>query len=273
MSNKGYTGNTINKCLSAIKSILEAAEEKSLIQYIPRIDRAADNPKTKGILTVEEVKQLFSFEWMTKPVLKHPAKPDFMGQVSNLLAVTTGLRLSEIQALTLQDINLENNYLTVRRSWNNRLYCLNQETKTGKERIIFFSENIKDKIIDLIELNPHGKKPENFLFFSEQQERPKDERAFSSSLFTALERIGISKEERKKRNITFHSHRHFLNSLLINAKIPLQKVQSITGHLTAEMSQHYYKLDDMADVLKITESIVTTSTSFTVKGEKQKVLQ
>jgi len=39
----------------------------------------------------------------------------------------------------------------------------------------------------------------------------------------------------------------------------LQKVQSITGHLTAEMSQHYYKLDDMSDILQITESIVTTS--------------
>ena len=32
MSNKGYTGNTINKCLSAIKSIPEAAE-LSVIRY------------------------------------------------------------------------------------------------------------------------------------------------------------------------------------------------------------------------------------------------
>jgi len=266
MFKKGYSGNTINKCLSAIKTILESAEEKSLIQYIPRIDRAADNPKTKGVLTPDEVKQLFSFEWMTKPVFRHPARPDFMGQVSNLLAVTTGLRLSEIQALSLKDINLESNFITVRRSWNNRLYCLNEETKTGKERIIFFSDMIKDKIIELIELNPHGKHPDNFLFFSEQKERPKDQRAFSISLFTALDCIGIDKDTRKERNITFHSHRHFLNSLLLNAKIPLQKVQQITGHGSIEMSNHYYRIDDMADVLKITDSILINS------GNKEDIL-
>lgn len=256
MFKKGYSGNTINKCLSAIKTILEAAEEKSLIQYIPRIDRAADNPKTKGILTPDEVKQLFSFEWMTKPVTNHPSRPDFMGQVSNLIAVTTGLRLSEIQGLTIKDINLESNYITVRRSWNNRLYCLNEETKTGKERIIFFSDMIKEKIIELIELNPHGKHSDNFIFYSEQKERPKDQRAFSISLFTALERIGIDEDTRKERVITFHSHRHFLNSLLLNAKIPLQKVQQITGHGSIEMSNHYYRIDDMADVLQITDSII-----------------
>jgi len=256
MFKQGYSGNTINKCLSAIKTILESAEEKSLIQYIPRIDRAADNPKTKGVLTPDEVKQLFSFEWMTRPVTNHPARPDFMGQVSNLLAVTTGLRLSEIQGLTLKDVNLESNYITVRRSWNNRLYILNEETKTGKERIIFFSDMIKDKIIELIEINPHGKHPDNFLFFSEQKERPKDQRAFSISLFTALGRIGIDEDTRKERVISFHSHRHFLNSLLLNAKIPLQKVQQITGHGSIEMSNHYYRIDDMADVLKITDSII-----------------
>jgi integrase len=257
MFKDGYSGNTINKCLSAIKTILDDAEEKSLIQYVPRIDRAAENPKTKGVLTPEEVKQLFSFEWMTKPVSKHPSRPDYMGQVSNLLAVTTGLRLSEIQGLTLQDINLENNYITVRRSWNNRLYCLNEETKTGKERVIFFSNLIKEHIKRLIAENPHGHKPDNFLFYSEIRERAKDQRAFSVSLFNALERIGIDEDERKARNITFHSHRHFLNSLLINAKVPLQKVQNIVGHGSVEMSNHYYRIDDMADVLMITDSLLS----------------
>lgn len=256
MSNNGYSGNTINKCLSAIKSILEAAEEKSLIQYIPRIDRAADNPKTKGVLTLEEVTRLFSFEWMTKSAFRHPSKPLYIEQVGNLLAVTTGLRISEIQALTIQDVNFERNCITVKRSWNNRLHCLNEQTKTGKERTIFFSDKIKEHLLRLIGENLHGNKPDNFLFYSEYKDKPKDKRAFSESLFLALDKIGIDEEMRKERNITFHSHRHFLNSLLVNAKIPLQKVQSITGHSTIDMTQHYYKIDDMNDVIKITDSIL-----------------
>ena len=67
--------------------------------------------------------------------------------------------------------------------------------------------------------------------------------------------IGITEKIRQTRNITFHSHRHFLNSLLINANIPVQKIQSITGHLTAEMTQHYYHLDDMQDVQKVQERV------------------
>ncbi|OQA64225.1 MAG: Tyrosine recombinase XerD [Ignavibacteria bacterium ADurb.Bin266] len=252
----GYSGNTINKCLSTIKTILEAAEEQSLIQYIPRIDRAAENPKTKGILSVEEVKKLLSFQWMSKPAHKHPAKPLFMEQTGNILAIVTGLRISELQALTHADINLKENYITVRRSWNNRLHCMNEETKTGKERIIFYSDKIKGSLLKLINDNPHGKKSDSFVFYSEHIDKPKDKRAFSVALFSALEEIGIDEDERKERNITFHSHRYFLNSLLINNKVPLQKIQSITGHDTIDMSTHYYRADEMSDVLQITDSIL-----------------
>jgi len=259
MFKNGFSGSTINKCLSTIKTILDAAEERSLIQYVPRIDRAADNPKRKGILTLEEAVRLFSFQWMTRPAFRHPAKSDFMGQVGNLLAITTGLRLSEIQALTFADIHLDKNYLTVRRSWDNRRFCHNETTKSGKERTIFFSDLVKSQVMRLIEMNPFGNDPDNFLFFGDQKDRAKDHRFFMQSLYYALEQIGIDATERLRRNITFHGHRHFLNSLLIGAKVPLQTVQSITGHLTAEMTQHYYHIgaDDMRGVLQITDAITT----------------
>ena len=83
----GYAGSTINKTLSVIRSILEAAEEHNLIQQVPRIDRAADRPRVRGILTVEEARSLFTIPWT-----------DVRSYVGNLLACTTGLRLGEIQA-------------------------------------------------------------------------------------------------------------------------------------------------------------------------------
>ena len=260
MYSRGYSGNTINKTLCAIRAILESAEEQGLIKFVPRIDRAADNPKTKGILTPEEVKRLFSFKWETTAAHCHPSRPDFMGYVGNLLAASTGLRLGELQALTLQDIHLDAGYIRVWRSWSKKTESLNNTTKTGKERNIYIPSNVAAEIEKLIMMNPAPDNPESFLFFGEiKHDRPADCKFFIKSFYRALATIGIDEEERKQRNITFHSHRHWLNSLLINSKIPLQKVQSITGHVTADMSQHYYKLDDMRDVLQITESVFNST--------------
>ena len=73
---------------------------------------------------------------------------------------------------------------------------------------------------------------------------------------TARGAAGISEEARKARNITFHSFRHWFNSILINAKVPLLKVQQLTGHSSVEMSANYFHLDEMDDVRAIQEGMV-----------------
>ena len=131
--NEGYSGNTINKILYALRAILETAEDQALIQFIPKIDRAADNPKQKGILTIEEVKKLFSIQWISEPTHCHPPRNQFMGYAGNLLACSAGLRTGELQALTLSDIHLDESYIFVRRSWDKH-FGLNETTKTGRTR-------------------------------------------------------------------------------------------------------------------------------------------
>lgn len=243
---EGFSGGTVNKLLSALKTILEAAEDHKLIRFVPRIDRAGENPKEKDILSIDDVKKLFAVEW-----------PDLRGYVGNMLAASTGLRLGELQALTLSDLHLDENYITIRQSWDRSRQTFTGTTKTGRERNIFIPANIKKEIIKLINSTPYNKTEHSFLFYAEKSEhKPAEPKIFSRSLYRALAEIGITEEERAARNITFHSWRHFLNSLLINAKIPIHKIQSITGHLTAEMTERYYKLDNMADVVKITTDLL-----------------
>lgn len=250
-----YSGSVINKCLYALKTILEDAEDNGLIKAVPKITRAADNTKPKGILTIEEVNRLFSIEW------KYKSLSDTLGFIGNLLAASTGLRLGELQAIKIQDIHLNEGYITIKRSWDNRMNKLNSTTKTGRERNIFIPQRVIEAIRELLTIHPYPLDPESFLFWGEKkpQEKPAEKAAFTHSLYTAMRLIGIDEAERKCRNITFHSWRHFLNSLLINAKIPIQKVQSITGHLTIDMTQHYYHTDDMTDVRQIQESIFINS--------------
>ena len=257
--NKGKSSSLINKALYAIKAVLEMAEEDGLIKGVPKIAPVAKRQKEKGILTLEEVNRLFSFQWLSRPIHCHPPKPVFTGYVGNLLAASTGLRLSELQGLKIQDLHLFEGYIMVKRSWDSRLNKLNETTKTGRERTIFILEQVINAIKKLLTEHPLKNNPDAFLFLGEKKpvEKPAEKVVFVRALFTALEIIGIDKAERKRRNITFHSWRHFLNSLLINSKIPIQKIQSITGHMTAQMTSHYYHIDDMMDVRNVQNSLFT----------------
>jgi len=251
--NNGYAGNSINKILSALKAILETAEDQSLIQHVPKIDRAAINPKSKGILTIEEVRQIFLLDWKSDPAHCHPSRDQYMGYVGNLVASSTGLRLGELQALVMSDIHLNEGYIHVRRSWDKK-FGMNATTKTGRVRNIFIPEKTQVELYKLMQMNPEPNNPESFVFFSQRTPgKPAEPKIFIRSLYTAMRQIGISEEIRRERNITFHSWRHWYNSILINARVPVHKIQSLTGHLTSAMTGHYFHLTDMQDVVQVVQ--------------------
>lgn len=259
---QGYAGGSINKMLSVIKMVLESALEDSLIQFVPKIDRAADNPKQRGVFTVDEVKQLFSVEWKSDDTHHEHPRDQFKGYAGNLLACSTGLRMSEIQALVLSDVHLSDGYIHVRRAWD-KVTGMKQTTKSGRARNILIPAAVITILRQLIEMNPFPDNPDSFLFFADlNPEKPIEHKTLTRALYGAMRKIGIDEEERRRRNLSFHSHRHFFNSLLVNAKIPLQKIQSLTGHLTPEMTQLYYhnQIDDMSDVRAIQESLFETKT-------------
>jgi len=245
---RGISGSTINKALGVVWAVLVMAEEQEIINGLPRIERAANRPKQRGILTVEEVRRLFSPEatWT-----------DRRGRAGSLLAASTGLRLGEIQGLTLEDLHLytpSGHYLRVWRSWDEGMRGLNDTTKNGRERTIFLPDAVAQELRGLLAGHPRADNPQEHLFYSDViPGKPAEQRVFTRSLYRALASIGIDDAERRRRGIVFHSHRHFLNSLLVNAKIPLFKIQSITGHLSPEMTSHYYHVDDARDVLKVVE--------------------
>jgi integrase len=78
-------------------------------------------------------------------------------------------------------------------------------------------------------------------------------------------KLELIKKERNEHNITFHSWRHFLNSMLINANIPDQKVKSMTGHSTNEMTEHYYHPDEMKDVIMVQERLLALKQAYNLE--------
>jgi integrase len=59
----------------------------------------------------------------------------------------------------------------------------------------------------------------------------------------ALEKIGISYDEKLNRNLSFHAWRHFFNTLLRMSNVSDSKVQSVTGHRSKSMTELYTHFD------------------------------
>jgi len=228
-------------------------EIKKIIRSVPLREAQKIAVRAMKFSTVEEVKELLE---------NISIWSDYRAYVASLLAASSGLRLGEILGLVISDYHPEGRYIHCRRSWDQYLRRLNPTTKTGRARNVFIPPSVITALDKLIALSPNPKTSESFIFYADKSYiYPTEPKIITKAFFKAMEDIGISEKERRERNITFHSHRHFLNSLLVNANIPIQKIQSITGHLTAEMTQHYYHLDDMRDVQQVQEGIFDFGTA------------
>jgi integrase len=66
---------------------------------------------------------------------------------------------------------------------------------------------------------------------------------FRDYLQDSLVLAGVSLEEQKRRKITFHSWRHFSNSIL-RGDISDPVLRQAMGHLSDEMTERYYHMTD-----------------------------
>jgi len=197
----GKTGNvlsptTINRCLTCLKVMLKEAVR---LEYIHKNPVAAVLPfkekqKRKSILTEKEVKALFgteSLENVWDGVLFH--------YTLNLLAATTGARLGEVRGLMNQYVF--ESYIDVQWSWGK--YGL-QRPKRESMRKIPIPKITSAALHELISISPYPD-PEAFVFYGTSGERPIENKDIYEKIYVAFEKIGISSDERKARNVTFHS--------------------------------------------------------------------
>lgn len=243
---KGMAGSSINKCLSCISQILTYAEDEGIIDRIPSIERASDaviNPR--GILTPEEVREIFSIEWSSYPAY-----------VCCLICAACGLRLGECLALTFADVR--ENFISINKTWDHVSRKVKPSTKTGRPRIVIAPSKVLHEMAEIKTFNTFYRNNDNtcFIIYGRYADAPLDGKAVLKSFKKALAQIGIDERQRTQRNLTVHGFRHFFNSLMVNSKIPIAKIQTLTGHLSDEMTTgSYYHADDLKDVLQIQETI------------------
>jgi integrase len=215
----GYINKVLLSELVALK--WAASHEEIPIDPGRGLMKFAGNPRVRGILSEDEAQKLFVVSW------KHER-----ARVGSLVAMTTGLRAGEVLALRVEDIGTDRLYIRHSWSWADGL----KSTKTGIVRIVPLLPSVRTALFKLIEANPHGK--DGFVFYGLLTNKPMDYHFLLDGLKEALISIGISEEERIKRNIVFHSWRHYFATRMAD-KLDARMVQRATGHMTASMLEHY----------------------------------
>ncbi len=231
----GLSSDTINKILDCLRAILEDAEDSGLITAVPKIERAAGRAVERGVLTRAKVVQLFSIEWK-----------DARACTCNALAASSGLRLGE--CLGLRASALRERSVLVCRSYGSVARTLSETTKTRVRREVVVPVPVRSEMRRLLSICPHQIEDPFVFWAARASEHPMDYKLVRQEFYRALDQIGIGEAERKVRNISFHSHRHFFNSMLLDARIPAEKVCRLTGHTSAAMTEHYAHFDDFGDV-------------------------
>ena len=101
-------------------------------------------------------------------------------------------------------------------------------------------------------------RPQTLFFYGAAgHDKPMSKSYIAKNLYKALEKIGISEEERIERNLTFHSHRHTLNTILRAAGVPDAIIRMMTGHRNQSMTELYthFRKEDYSEVAKVIEDL------------------
>lgn len=232
----GYSYKSANNWASIYRVMLNEAVRIGLLEKNPwnKVRPLTPSLKRRGILTTDEARKLLNPKTVDAIWDGH-----HLYYTINLTAAFTALRQGEILALQRKDVFED--HLHVAHSWSIK-YGL-QPTKTKVVADIPIPEFLYREIEKYLDWS-------GFVFSFDKGETPATGNRITGWLYRALASIGIDEDERKRRNITFHSWRHWLNTSLRSRGIADVKIQAITQHRTKEMTEHYtkFRLEDFRDV-------------------------
>lgn len=197
---------------------------------------SGSSPETL-ILTPQVARSLFARPWQ-----------HHKSMMANKLAMMSGMRAGEIQALRGRDIG--NDCIFVRHSWN--LLDGLKLPKNGCQRVVFlpFGDFLQ-------ELKGLAGGENHFVFHHRDANRPMDAKCWLRELRRELALLGV--EESVVEGIRFHSWRHYYTThMRSSGQLESHLLQRLTGHRSAAMMQHYsnHSIAEEADLMKAAASKV-----------------
>jgi len=143
-----------------------------------------------------------------------------------LILLRTGMRICELLALKLTDINLKQ-----------RTIIIPASAKTGVGRVVYISDDALKALKKWVkERDPKS----NFLFHSYKGR--KMSYATARSAFNNC----LQKTYLKRKGYTLHYLRHTFASELLSTGMPLESLQVLMGHSSIAITRRYARLTNLA---------------------------
>lgn len=220
LKEREYATATVARKVAAMKSFCHFLLRTGVIEDDPAED--LDSPKVKKqlpqTLTPDEVDQLLALP------AKHGSNPKALRDTALLeMLYATGMRVSEVAQVTLDDLDLEAG--TVR--------CVG---KGNKERVMPLYTEAVDAVRAYLE---HGR---NAFLGADREERtlflnPRGERLTRQGLWLIIK--GYAREIGLDDRVTPHTLRHSFATHMLNGGAGLREVQKLLGHANISTTQVY----------------------------------
>jgi len=259
LSETGLAPATINLAFVTLKIMMKEAVRIKAIKNNPclEVKKLKTKETVRDILTVEEARKLFPIDWSL-------VWDNMVVYKAHRLAACTGLRIGELMGLRCKYVF--DDYIHITAQYSRFGYV--EKTKTKQSRNVPITILMRQELEELLEMNRDG-----YVFSEDDGKTPVAAHTLNRQFEKALERIGISREERLKRNLTFHAWRHFFNTLLRMSNVADSKVKSVTGHKTISMTEHYTHFDtrQFTEVRDVQDELLGCKETTVAQSEKKTI--
>ena len=227
----GLATGSVQLIILSFSIPLKEAFRKRIIKFNPALFlmKVPRSEKERGILTHQEVKALVR-------------KIDSLGSDRIALAVklslVTGLRSGEVRALTRDSIETgcierPDGCMLARLTVDKSIapYSGIKCTKNRKSRELFIDNSFAMELSRCADSAGHVFPGIRSEYMTSVELR--------NGFYAILESVGIDEEERKRRNITFHSLRHMFNTILHECDVDSGKRMLALGHSSQSVNNRY----------------------------------
>lgn len=222
---KSHAKSTVSKYNSLIHACVKDAIYDGTIykDFVQNTSLVYDNKKTRKIdyLNIDEINKLTKY-------LESTLNYHFTVKYMILLAIYSGARLGEIQALEWQDFNFNFHTFSIDKSWNETY----RRFKSTKNKSSVRTVRVNEHILCLIkQLKKSGSKQ----VFMNQYNTVPTSSAANKTLRKSLKACGIDKP-----SFHFHSLRHTHVAFLLSKNIDLYIIAKRLGHADISTTSRVY---------------------------------
>lgn len=242
IKNDGYGYERQLKARWILQDMFQRAVEDDLIVKNPvsGIKLLSKKSRKSEVLTVQEQKDFLAF-----------SKGTFYDNLFNV-AINTGLRPGELFALTIDDVDLDENVIHVTKTLvyqkylNDKKWTFHvEEPKTAtSNRIVpinslcrlYLLKQINQK--EVLELKYPSKSP---FLFTTAVNTPLSSQLYSSAIKTIVKKINMTRDKDNQfKAFTGHTFRHTFATRCFENGIEAKVVQSYLGHASLKMTMDLY---------------------------------